>query len=138
MGQRQVTANASPIIFPLAKPSGKRHALPRHDTTYHCSQGDIHMKRQLLAIGILLAASGIPAKAEVIDLATVKCSDLASMSADDSSFFFTWVHGYFGGQAGDTTMDLGAMESAGKAIGEYCATNPDVGVLAAVKQLSDQ
>ena len=96
------------------------------------------MKRHILAVGLLLAAGTIAAKAEVIDLATVKCSDLASMSAEDSGFFFTWVHGYFGGQSGDTTMDLDAMEEAGKAIGEYCGTNPDVGVLAAVKQLSDQ
>ncbi len=96
------------------------------------------MKKQLLAIGLLLAASTMSVKAEVIDLATVKCSDLASMSAEDSGFFFTWVHGYFGGQAGDTTMDLSAMEAAGTAIGEYCAANPDVGVLAAVKQMSAQ
>ncbi len=96
------------------------------------------MKKQLLAIGLLMAAATMPAKAEVIDLGTVKCSDLASMSEEDSGFFFTWVHGYFGGQAGDTTMDLGAMEAAGKAIGEYCAGNPDVGVLTAVKQLSEQ
>ena len=96
------------------------------------------MKKHLLAIGLLIAAGTVSAKAEVIDLATVKCSDLASMSAEDSSFFFTWIHGYYGGQAGDTTMDLDAMEAAGTAIGEYCGANPDVGVLAAVKQLSGQ
>lgn len=96
------------------------------------------MKKYLLAVAILMSAGTLVAKAEVIDLATVKCSDLASMSAEDSGFFFTWVHGYFGGQAGDTTMDIAAMEDAGKAIGEYCAANPDVGVLAAVKQLSSQ
>jgi acid stress chaperone HdeB len=100
--------------------------------------GGNRMKKQIIAIGVLLAASTAASRAEVIDLATVKCSDLASMSAEDSGFFFTWVHGYFGGQSGDTTMDLDAMEEAGKAIGEYCGANPDVGVLAAVKQLSDQ
>lgn len=95
------------------------------------------MKKTLLAIGLLVTASALPARAEVIDLATVKCSDLASMSPEDSSFFFTWVHGYYGGQAGDTTMDLDAMEAAGTAIGEYCGANPDVGVLAAIKQMSN-
>lgn len=95
------------------------------------------MKKTLLAIGLLVTASALPARAEVIDLATVKCSDLASMSPEDSGFFFTWVHGYYGGQAGDTTMDLDAMEAAGTAIGEYCAANPDVGVLAAIKQMSN-
>ena len=96
------------------------------------------MKKQLLAVALWLSAGTFTAKAEVIDLATVKCSDLGTMSAEDSGFFFTWIHGYFGGQAGDTTMDIDSMEAAGKAIGEYCAANPDVGVLAAVKQLSSQ
>ncbi len=96
------------------------------------------MKKTILVAALLLSVGTIAAKAEVIDLATVKCSDLGTMSAEDSGFFFTWIHGYFGGQAGDTTMDIDSMEAAGKAIGEYCAANPDVGVLAAVKQLSSQ
>lgn len=96
------------------------------------------MKKILLAAALLLSTGTLAANAEVIDLATVKCSDLGTMSAEDSGFFFTWIHGYFGGQAGDTTMDISAMEAAGTAIGEYCAANPDVGVLAAVKQMSAQ
>lgn len=85
----------------------------------------------LLLAGITFAA---PAQAEVIDLATVKCSDLGTMSQEDGAFFFVWLHGYYGGQAGDTTMDVNAMEESGKAIGEYCAANPEVGVLSAVSQ----
>lgn len=82
----------------------------------------------------MLAAFATGARAEVIDLATVKCSDLATMSDEDGTFFFVWLHGYFGGKAGDTTMDLSAMEAAGKTIGEFCAANPDVGVLSAAQQ----
>ncbi|MGL4488429.1 MAG: HdeA/HdeB family chaperone [Rhizobiaceae bacterium] len=92
------------------------------------------MKIHLIAAVFAVAAFAVPAKAEVIDLATVKCADLESMSEEDSTFLFTWMHGYSGGQAGDTTMDLSAMEKTGQAIGEYCAANPDVGVLAAVAQ----
>jgi acid stress chaperone HdeB len=92
------------------------------------------MKKQLLALTLIAMATTVPAKADVIDLATVKCADLATMSADDATFMFTWLHGYFSGESGDTTMDLAAMENAGKAIGEYCAANPDVGLIAAVKQ----
>jgi acid stress chaperone HdeB len=73
-------------------------------------------------------------QAEVIDLATVKCSDMQSMSNEDGAYLFVWLHGYYGGQAGDTTMDLKAMEASGQAIGEYCASNPEVGVLSAVQQ----
>jgi acid stress chaperone HdeB len=96
------------------------------------------MKKHIIAAAMSLAASFTGARAEVIDLATVKCSDLASMSAEDASYLFIWLHGYFGGKAGDTTMDLGGMEASGKAIGEYCADNPDVGVMSAVTQALGQ
>ncbi len=92
------------------------------------------MKRILAAALLALALAPAPASAEVIDLATVKCSDLASMSEEDAGYFFVWLHGYFGGKAGDTTMDLSAMEDAGRVIGEYCGQNPDVGVMSAVQQ----
>ena len=67
--------------------------------------------------------------AETIDLATVKCSELATMNEKDARFMFTWLLGYTSGQAGTTTMDLSDMESLGTEIGEYCGTNPDVGIL---------
>lgn len=87
-----------------------------------------------LAPALMLMAMAPSARAEVIDLATIKCSDLATMSDEDGTLFFVWLHGYFGGKAGDTTMDLSAMEAAGKTIGEFCAQNPDVGVLSAAQQ----
>ena len=93
------------------------------------------MKRQFIAATLLLSASCIGAKAEVIDLATVKCSELATMSESDGTFLFSWLLGYMGGKNDKTTMDLSAMESSGEAIGKYCATNPDVGVLTAAAEV---
>ena len=89
------------------------------------------MKRILAAAALAAALNTAPAAAETIDLATVKCSELAAMNENDASFLFTWLLGYAGGQAGSTTMDLSAMESLGTKIGEYCAGNPDVGILSA-------
>ena len=93
------------------------------------------MKRQLFAATLLLSASYATAKAEVIDLATVKCSELATMSDTDGTFLFSWLLGYMGGKNDKTTMDLSVMESSGEAIGKYCATNPDVGVLTAAAEV---
>ncbi len=93
------------------------------------------MKRILAAA--LLAAALFPAtaSAETIDLATVKCSELATMDESSSTFMFTWLLGYQSGVAGTTTMDLGSMESLGTKIGEYCGANPDVGMLAATTEV---
>jgi acid stress chaperone HdeB len=93
------------------------------------------MKRQIIAAALLLSAGYTTANAEVIDLATVKCSELATMSETDGTFLFSWLLGYMGGKNDKTTMDLSAMESSGEAIGKYCATNPDVGVLTAAAEV---
>jgi acid stress chaperone HdeB len=84
----------------------------------------------ILALAIGTAA----ARAETIDMATVKCADILAMSESETTFMFTWMLGYAGGQAGTTTIDLTALEAAGKDIGEYCGANPDVGVLSAAQE----
>lgn len=90
------------------------------------------MKKLLMSAAVMAAVFGTgTARAETIDIATVKCSDLATMSDSDGTFLFTWLLGYEAGQANSTTMDLSKMESVGKEIGEYCGKNPDVGVLSA-------
>lgn len=94
------------------------------------------MKKSLLAAAAILAILGSASvRAETVDIATVKCSDLASMSDSDGTFLFTWLLGYEAGQAGTTTMDLSKMESVGKEIGDYCAKNPAVGVLSAATEV---
>ncbi|MCA0434330.1 MAG: HdeA family protein [Proteobacteria bacterium] len=92
------------------------------------------MRIALAALALLAGAALTTAKAEVIDLATIKCSEIASMPDEEGSYLMIWIHGYFSGQAGSTTMDLDDMAADGKAIGEYCAANPDVGVLSAAQQ----
>ncbi len=90
------------------------------------------MKRTLAAAAISALAFAMPAAAETVDMATVKCADLANMKEDEVNFMFSWLLGYAGGQASDTTIDLSSMDAIGKSIGEYCAANPDVGLVAAV------
>lgn len=92
------------------------------------------LKHIALAVSLMPVAFASHANAETIDLATVKCSDLATMSDEDGAFLFVWLHGYFSGAAGQTTMEMSEMEAAGKVIGEHCAANPDVGILSAARE----
>ena len=96
------------------------------------------MTRTLAASAIAALFLTVPAQAETVDLATVKCSELADMKADDASFMFAWMLGYAGGQTGTTTLDLSAMEAVGTDIGEYCAANPEVGLLSAATEVMSQ
>jgi acid stress chaperone HdeB len=88
----------------------------------------------ILAAGIFLAAN-TSARAEVIDLSTIKCSDIAKMSDEEGSYLMIWLHGYYGGKAGDTTMDTESFESAGKEIGDSCAENPELGLMTIINQI---
>jgi acid stress chaperone HdeB len=89
------------------------------------------MTRNLVAAAIAAIAFSLPAQAETVDLATVKCSELATMDQEAANFMFAWLLGYTGGQAGVTTLDLADMDSIGEDIGKYCAANPDVGLVSA-------
>ena len=96
------------------------------------------MKRTLAAAALATLSFTLPAAAETVDLATVKCSELATMQEDDASFMFAWLLGYAGGQSGITTIDLSDMDAIGQDIGEYCAGNPDVGLLSAATEVMSQ
>jgi acid stress chaperone HdeB len=95
------------------------------------------LKKLALAAGVLLTAT-LPLRAEVIDLATVKCSDLATMSDEEGQFLMVWLYGYYGGKDGDTTIDTDSGDAVGKAIGEACAATPEVGLLTVVNKLVEE
>ena len=92
------------------------------------------LKHLIAATGLLLAAQSI-AHAEVIDLSTIKCSDVAKMTDEEGSYLMIWLHGYYGGKAGDTTMDTDSFEQSGKEIGAVCAESPDLGLMTVINQI---
>ncbi|MFO1032573.1 MAG: HdeA/HdeB family chaperone [Hyphomicrobiales bacterium] len=93
------------------------------------------MFKTALAAASLLALASLPVRAETIDISTIKCSDLAKMNQDEASYLLIWLHGYYGGQANDTTIDLDSFAENGKAIGEECAKSPELGLMTVINQL---
>jgi len=92
-----------------------------------------------LVVPALVAAfflSG-PVHAETIDVGQATCKDVLELKSDDLTAILMWTHGYFGGQANDTTIDFKAFEEAGKVIGEYCGKNPKANWLEAIEKLSN-
>ncbi len=92
------------------------------------------LKNLILATGLLVSINTF-AQAEVIDLSTIKCSDIAKMSDEEGSYLMIWLHGYYGGKAGDTTMDTESFETSGKAIGDACAESPELGLMTVINQI---
>jgi acid stress chaperone HdeB len=95
------------------------------------------MLKKLTFAAALLTLAALPAKAEVIDISTVKCSDFAKMNEDEGSYLLVWLHGYAGGKSGDTTIDLDSFADSGKAIGEACAESPELGLMTVINQIEN-
>jgi acid stress chaperone HdeB len=93
------------------------------------------MLKTLSVACALVALTTLPVRAEVIDLSTIKCSDIGKMGEEEGSYLMIWLHGYYGGKAGDTTLDTESFEAAGKAIGEACGENPDLGLMTVINQI---
>jgi acid stress chaperone HdeB len=96
------------------------------------------MLKKIALVALTVAAFTAPLRAEVIDLSTVKCSDIAKMSDEEGSYLMIWLHGYYGGKAGDTTMDTDSFEAAGKEIGTACGENPELGLMTIINQMEKQ
>ena len=93
--------------------------------------------RAYLALAAVLALfSSTSARADTIDMAALTCGELQSMSADEAGSIMLWMHGYFGGEAKDTVVDLKSFGAASRALGQYCAQNAKMTVMTAIKRMS--
>jgi acid stress chaperone HdeB len=93
------------------------------------------MLKKLTIAAFITLASSLTAHAEVIDLSVIKCSDLTKMSDEEGSYLLIWLHGYYGGKAGDTTMDTDSFTAAGQKIGTACGEKPELGLMTVINQI---
>ena len=96
------------------------------------------MKKIITAAAIWAIVGCTSARAEVMDVSTITCAEVQKMSPEEASYVMMWLHGYYGGSAGDTTIDMAALETSATMIGETCSANPDLGLMTAIKQLIGQ
>lgn len=93
------------------------------------------MKKIYAAMALAILLNSVPARAEVVDVSTIKCSEILAMSTEEKSYILIWLHGYYGGKASDTTIDLTGLGDTGQLIGKKCGANPNLGLMTAVEQL---
>ena len=95
------------------------------------------MRKTIFFVAAALAGSiaTSPVMAASIDIAEATCKDVLELKQDDLTAILMWTHGYFGGKAGDTTIDFTSFEAAGKVIGEYCGQHPDEKWLESIEKL---
>ena len=101
------------------------------------NKSKVSVMRTLLSTFAVLFLATAQIQAETIDVGQATCKDVLELKSDDLTAILMWTHGYFGGQANDTTIDFKAFEEAGKVIGEYCGKNPTANWLEAIEKLSN-
>lgn len=89
------------------------------------------MKRLTIAAAFSLMATQF-AFAQTTDVASITCADLADLPADAVSILLTWIDGYMGGQADDTSFDLDRLQANIDSAAEICGQNPAVTLMDAL------
>lgn len=85
------------------------------------------------ALAVIVAFSALPASAETLDIATIKCSDIADAKPDELGVILAWIDGYLGGIADDTRLDMDRFNSNADAAAKACEEDPNAGLLTVLK-----
>ena len=92
--------------------------------------------KALFAASLLVALLGIGASsADVINIATWKCSQFVTAHKDTVGIVLAWLDGYYQDANARPTIDKERFVGNAKKIGEYCAKNPDAGLITATDEL---
>lgn len=93
------------------------------------------MKTTLAALALAALALAAPAiAAEEVDVATLKCEHLISLKPDEGVMVLTWIDGYLGGAAEDTTFNVDRFGANLDGLMEACSKNPGSLVLETIKE----
>lgn len=91
------------------------------------------------ALAACAAAGSVPpAAAETLDVATLKCSDIADSKPEDIGVILAWIDGYLGGRADDTRFDLERFSANADAAAKACEDDPNAALLSIIKDADSE
>ena len=85
------------------------------------------------ALGATILTIAVPARADMVDMSTVTCAQLAEFGEEDGSMFLIWLDGWLSGQGDTTTLDVGELEAQITGIAEKCSETPELSVMNAAQ-----
>src|SRR4051794_36142456 len=86
-----------------------------------------------LFAGVLL--SGSPGRADVIDLATIKCKEFLTSSKEDIGVTLAWLDAYYKNDNDPAVIDTEKLVANSKKLALYCVAHPDFGLITATDEL---
>jgi len=70
-----------------------------------------------------------------IDLSTWTCRQFQSASREDIGVILAWLDGYYKDEDDPPVIDTDQFVANAKALGKYCASHPDEGLITATDKL---
>ena len=95
------------------------------------------MKRYF-PIALAVASIGLAGQAVAaeVDMSKVTCKEVGALPAAKTIGVAMWVNGYVHGKAGNAMVDSDAALANAEKIVDYCKSNPDATVAAAIEALA--
>ncbi len=92
--------------------------------------------RLAVALGAAFAAFAVvPASAQKVDMATIKCEEFLKAPSEFHGQVLMWLTGYMADEDATPVIDFDKMAENGKRLGAYCAKNPASGLMTAAESV---
>jgi hypothetical protein len=79
--------------------------------------------------------ASLPANAQTIDLAAMKCADYLQASQENVTLITTWLVGLYTDIAEPRVIDRGRLRSSGEKLADFCRKNPNFSISTAADGL---
>ena len=79
--------------------------------------------------------SSNPALAENIDLSTRTCKQFQAADKETVEIILSWLDGYYKDEDDPAVIDTDKFVSNAKKLGQYCADQPEIGLITATDKL---
>jgi acid stress chaperone HdeB len=87
----------------------------------------------IMVTAVALVAAGA-AHAQKLDLSTITCKQFQELKTETVSLLLMWMAGYYSDEDAPPIVDLDKMKADAQKLGEYCAKNPDAGLITAAEE----
>ena len=90
-----------------------------------------------LIIAVAMAAA-VPAQAQQLDLATVRCKEFTDNTKDNNGLIVMWLQGYYSDENAPPVVDFDKLKVNSGKISDYCRKYPGHSVITAADKVMGQ
>ena len=95
------------------------------------------MKMRTMFLAAAMLAAVLPARAQQLDLSTIKCSEFVTGDKETIGLILMWLEGFYADEDAKPVVDFDAMKKNGEKLGAYCARNPGHSLITAADDVME-